>query len=172
MIFWQLFSTFSFIGLFSFGGGYAMVSLVQKEVVVHHAWMSAQEFTNMIAIAEATPGPIAVNTATYAGFKVAGIGGAALANLGLLLPAFIIILALAIILKKNQDNPILEKILFGTRPIVVALIIGAAITLGISNIVDVKGILLCALALCLNLFTKINPVFIILGFGIFGIIMG
>ncbi len=170
MIFLQLLGTFAFIGLFSFGGGYAMLSLIQKEVVVHHAWMSVQEFTNIIAVAEATPGPVAVNTATYVGFKVAGIGGAAIANLGLLLPAFIIIISLAILLKKNKNNPLMDKILFGIKPI--ALIIGAAITLGLSNIIDLQGILLCLIALSLTLFTKIHPVFLILMFGILGIIIG
>ena len=171
MIFLQLLGSFVFIGLFSFGGGYAMVSLIQKEVVVNHAWITMNEFTNIIAIAEATPGPIAINTATYVGFKVAGIGGAAIANLGLLIPAFVIIIAFVLFLRKNQNNPLLDKVLFGIKPIVVALIIGAAITLGISNIVNLQGVLLCALALGLILFTKIHPVLLILLFGILGILI-
>ena len=93
MIYAQLFFTFFVIGLFTFGGGYAMLSLIQNEVVVNHAWITAQEFTDMVAISQMTPGPIGINSATYVGYAVTGnIFGSLVATIAVSLPSFIIIL--------------------------------------------------------------------------------
>jgi len=169
---WELFRTFVFIGFFNFGGGYAMIPLIQKEVVIDHLWLTMGQFTDLVAVAQSTPGPLAVNTATYVGYLTSGILGAALATLGLMLPAFILIISLATILMRNQDKPLLQSALCGLRPIIVALIASSAISLGIGNITDLRGTLLAAIAFVLATFTKVNPVFLILGFGFLGILIG
>ncbi len=169
---WELFSTFVFIGFFSFGGGYAMIPLIQKEVVINHPWLTMGQFTDIVAVAESTPGPLAVNTATYVGYQSSGLLGAAIATLGLMLPAFILIISLATILMRNQDKSLLQSALLGLRPVVVALIASSAISLGMGNITDLLGVFLAVTAFVLAAFTKVHPVFIILGFGLLGILIG
>ena len=90
----QLFLTFVFIGILNFGGGYAMIAFIQNQVVDVHGWLTLQEYTDMLAISQSTPGPVAVNTATYTGFKIGGLPGALLATFGLVVPAYFIILGL------------------------------------------------------------------------------
>ena len=94
-MFWLLFKTFFLIGAFSFGGGYAMLPLIQKEVVTKHAWLTLQQFTDILAVAEMTPGPVAINTATYVGYQTAGFLGSVCATLGVVLPSFLLISTLA-----------------------------------------------------------------------------
>ncbi len=169
MIFWQIFYTFFFISCFSFGGGYAMISLIQEQVVNVHAWLSTQQFLNILAIAEATPGPLAINTATFAGFQSAGILGAVVANLGLLAPAFIIIILLAKIVGRYKDHTYFKAAFKGLRPVVVALIIGAALTLAWQGLSSFLAIILTLVAIALNLFTKTHPILLIFAFGILGL---
>ena len=119
----KLFSTFFNIGLFTFGGGYAMISLMEREVVEKHSWISKEDMSDMIVISESTPGPISVNIATFVGFKVAGFLGAFCSTLGLVLPSFLIIILLSSILDILQDNIIFQNAFFGIRAAVVALIL-------------------------------------------------
>lgn len=169
MIYLQLLLTFSFIGLFSFGGGYAMIPLIQKEIVTVHGWLTLEQFTDIIAVSQSTPGPLAVNAATYVGYQTAGLLGATIATLGLMLPAFILIISLANLLMRHKDKPMLQAALYGLRPVVVALIVGSALSMIPANIVGLSGIIMGLVALALSCFTKIHPVLVLLGCGILGI---
>lgn len=171
MIILQLFLTFAFIGAFSFGGGYGMLPLIQKEVVYSHNWLTVKEFSDILAISEMTPGPIAINSATYVGYTVAGILGSVAATLGVVLPSFIIILTLARIVLKYKENPYFQGAFSGLRPVVVALISGAAIMLGLEVIIDLKSLLLTVIAFTLIFFTKLHPILLILAFGVIGLFL-
>ena len=138
MIFLSLFITFFEIGLFGFGGGYGMLSLIQAEVVHHHAWMTSAEFTNIVAISQMTPGPIGINSATYCGFtavKNAGLGqtmailGSATATFALVLPSFILMILIAKMFLKYMNTPVVQSIFHGLRPAVVGLLAAAALLL-------------------------------------------
>jgi chromate transporter len=166
---WLLFKTFFFIGAFSFGGGYAMLPLIQEAVVTQHAWLTMQQFADILAIAEMTPGPIAINTATYVGYKTAGFTGSLFATLGVVLPSFLLISTLAGLILKNKKSPYFKGAFHGLRPVVVALIVGAALLLSIDTITNINHLLLVLLALGLTLFTKLHPILIILGFGLLGL---
>ena len=169
MVILQIFYVFLIIGVMSFGGGYSMISFIQNLVVVKHGWLSVHEFTDMIAISQATPGPIAVNTATYTGFKIGGIGGAAVANLGLLLPALVIVITISKILAKNSENIYIKSTLAGLKPMAVALIAASAITIGAENILSLYDAVILCIALFLISKLKINPIWVLLIFGVLGI---
>src|SRR5690554_2670040 len=113
MIYLEVFLSFLQIGLFSIGGGYVSLSLIQNQVVDTHKWLSLNEFVDVISIAEMTPGPIAVNSATFVGIKIAGIGGAIIATFGCLLPSFIIMLLFAFLYQKYKKLTVMQGILKG-----------------------------------------------------------
>lgn len=136
MILFELFITFFYIGATTFGGGYAMIPLVRDEVVPR--WLSDAEFINMIAVAEATPGPVAINMATFIGSSEAGILGSALATLGVVLPSFIIILLISSLIKNFLKYKAVGAFLGGVRPVVVGLITGTAITMLCSNLLGLS----------------------------------
>ncbi len=129
MIYLKLFFSFLKIGMFSVGGGYAAMPLIQSEVVSGHGWLSMGEFTDLITIAEMTPGPIAVNSATFVGIRIAGVPGAFAATFGCIFPSCIIVSLLAFIYRKYKNVSVLQNILAGLRPAVVALIAGPGISL-------------------------------------------
>lgn len=128
MIYLKLFLEFFKVGLFTFGGGYAMIPVV-KDVVIKNNWLSIDEFTNMIGICESTPGPLAINMATYVGSIQAGFFGSLLATVGVVLPSYIIILLIAKLLSKIEKNEIIKKIMFGIKPVVVALVLSTGLIL-------------------------------------------
>lgn len=145
MIYLELFLTFFKIGLFTFGGGYAMIPLVESEVV-NNGWLTSEQILNFIAVSESTPGPIAINMATFVGSSQGGIPGAALATLGVVLPSFIIILVIALAMKAWAKNRYVSGVMAGINPIVVGLILatGAATLLmavvsGISDVFSDAG---------------------------------
>ena len=125
MIFFELFYIFLYIGAFTFGGGYAMVPLIQQEVVASHHWISAQLLTDFIGISQMTPGPFAVNIATFIGSTTGGFSGALTATLGVSLPSFIIMLIIAKKFGKMGENPYFQKVMQVLRPVVIALICSA-----------------------------------------------
>lgn len=137
MIYLQLFLSFVQVGLFSIGGGYAAMPLIQNQIVETHAWLSMSEFTDLITIAEMTPGPIAVNSATFVGIRIAGVGGAMIATIGCILPSCFIVSLLAFAYYKYKGVSALQSILSCLRPAVVALIAGAG--LSILNLVLFSG---------------------------------
>lgn len=127
MICFQLFLSFLQIGLFSFGGGYAAMPLIQDQVVTIHGWLSMSEFTDLVTISQMTPGPIAINSATFVGIKIAGLPGAAVATLGCILPSCIIVTLIARLYFKYRNVEIMEGVLNSLRPAVVAMIAAAGI---------------------------------------------
>jgi len=128
MIYLLLFLEFFKIGLFTFGGGFAMIPLVE-EVVLKHGWLSESAFYNFIGVCESTPGPIAINMATYVGSMQGGLLGSIVATLGVVLPSFIIILIIASVLKKFTDNKYFKAFIKGVKPVVVALILSVGVIL-------------------------------------------
>lgn len=129
MIYVQLFFSFLQVGLFSVGGGYAAMPLIQNQVVELHPWLTLQEFTDLITIAEMTPGPIAINSATFVGIRIAGIPGALVATLGCITPALILVSLLAFVYNRYRDLSLLQSVLACLRPVVVALILGAGLSI-------------------------------------------
>ena len=138
MIFWELFYTFCKIGIFNFGGGYAMIALIQSEVVENHAWMTAQEFTDIVAVSQMTPGPLGINVATYAGYTSvinAGYGagwavlGSFLASFAVLLLPFLLLLAVSRFLRQHRDNKDIANILSTLRIAIVGVVAAAALLL-------------------------------------------
>ena len=123
-----LFLEFLKIGLFTFGGGYAMIPLI-KEAVLKHGWLSEEQFLNMIGVSEVTPGPIAINMATYVGSTQAGILGSVICTVGVVLPAFVIMLLISILLKKFMKNRFVQSALHGIKFVAVALIAASALTI-------------------------------------------
>lgn len=129
MIYLELFWSFLQIGLFSFGGGYAAMPLIQGQVVTDHGWLSMTEFTDLITISQMTPGPIAINSATFVGIKIAGIPGALVATIGCILPSCIIVTLVAKLYLKYRNMAVLQGILNSLRPAVVAMIASAGISI-------------------------------------------
>ena len=128
MLLLTLFLEFLKIGLFTFGGGYAMIPLI-KEAVLKHGWLSEEQFLNMIGVSEVTPGPIAINMATYVGSTQAGILGSVICTVGVVLPAFVIMLLISILLKKFMKNRFVQSALHGIKFVAVALIAASALTI-------------------------------------------
>lgn len=129
MIYLELFWSFLQIGLFSFGGGYAAMPLIQGQVVTDHGWLSMTEFTDLITISQMTPGPIAINSATFVGIKIAGIPGALVATIGCILPSCIIVTLVAKLYLKYRNMAVLQGLLNSLRPAVVAMIASAGISI-------------------------------------------
>ncbi|MDO4293382.1 MAG: chromate transporter [Eubacteriales bacterium] len=132
MIYWQLFLSFLQIGMFSFGGGYAALPLIQGQVVTGHQWLTQSEFTDLITISQMTPGPIAVNSATFVGTRLAGFGGAAAATLGCILPSCVLVTLLAWLYLRYRKLSLLQGVLDTLRPAVVAMIAAAGVSIMIT----------------------------------------
>ena len=138
MIYLQLFLTFLQIGLFGFGGGYGMLSLIQTETVVNHHWLSSPEFTNIVAISQMTPGPIGINSATYCGYAAAhnagytgamAVLGSVTATVALVLPSLVIMILISRMFLRYMDTPLVQSVFLGLRPAVVGLLAAAALML-------------------------------------------
>ena len=167
MIFLELFMTFVIIGIFSIGGGYAMLSLIQNKVVTVHGWISDGTFTDIVAISQMTPGPIGINSATYIGYEVLANSGASeflcilgsfTATFAVVLPSFIIVLALCKVYDRWKDHYMFKGIMSGLKPAVLGLIGTAALSLATpENFIDWKSFMLCILAFIALFFKKIGP---------------
>lgn len=180
MIYLQLFWSFFQIGLFSFGGGFAAMPLIQSQVVNNHGWLTLTEFTNLITISEMTPGPIAINAATFVGTQIAGLGGALVSTFGCILPSCIIVSLLAWLYGKYKEMVVIKGVLAGLRPTVVALIFSAGLSIFVLAFwgqrgftwdiasMDFIALSLFAVGLFLLRKFKLNPIFIMLGSGIIG----
>ena len=180
MIYFELFFSFFKIGLFSFGGGYAAMSLIQNQVVTLHHWLEMSEFADLITIAEMTPGPIAVNSATFVGQRLGGFPGAIICTLGCIAPSLIIVLLLSWLYCKYSNLDTVQGVLGGLRPAVIAMIAGAGLTIlllalfgtswqnvHISDFRVIEGVLFAASLFLLRKF-KVNPILIIFGSGFVG----
>lgn len=139
MIYLQLFFSFLMIGTVSFGGGYGMISLI-RETVLSYGWLSEEEFLNFIAVSESTPGPLAVNMATFIGSSQGGILGSFFATIGVVMPSFFIILLIAALLKNFMKYAGVQAFLSGIRPCVVAMILSTAVTMGLGTLFSVRSV--------------------------------
>jgi len=158
----DLFMTFFKIGAFTIGGGYAMLPLIQREVVETHQWISEDEFIDILAIAEATPGPVAINTSTYVGYKMAGVKGSLICTLGTVLPSFTIILLIVKFFWQYRQNPLIEKVFLGIRPAVAALIFSAVYKIGKHMEITTVHLIITGLTILAILLLDISPIYIIL----------
>jgi len=175
-IFWSFFQ----IGMFSIGGGMAAMPLIQNQVVDLNHWMTLTEFTDLITIAEMTPGPIAINSATFVGIRIAGIPGALIATIGCVLPSCVIVSILAWIYFKYKDLTVIQGLLSGLRPAVVALIATAGLSIFVLAVwgengfslnpqaINLVSVLLFSIAVFILRKWKPNPIFVMLGCGIIG----
>ena len=177
MIYLQLFLSFLQIGLFSFGGGYAAMPLIQSQVVTPHGWLSMSEFTDLITISQMTPGPIAINSATFVGIKIAGLPGALVATIGCILPSCILVTLIAGLYLKYQNVNALQSVLNSLRPAVVAMIASAGISILVTAfwssethavLAETNWTLVIIFAVCILLLRKfkMNPVWVMLLAGI------
>jgi len=173
MLILNIFLSFFKIGLFSFGGGYVMLPLIEKEIIQGNAWLTHSQFIDIIAIAEMTPGPVSINLATFVGYKIAGIPGAFVSTIGVIMPSLVIILILVKFLSKFYELPIVQSIFRGLRPAIIALIGLAFIMVAETSIFfdDLRSIGIAVAAFIVLTLTRINPVLIILGGGLAGFIL-
>lgn len=182
MIYLTLFWTFFKIGLFTFGGGYAMIPLIQSEVI-GHGWMTQESIVNFIAVSESTPGPFAVNISTYVGAVTGGFGGAFCATVGVVLPSFLIILAVAKFFSSFQCNRLVKGSMNGLRPAVIGLIGSAAVSVGQTVFLPSRGMeslfsyatgvsLIVFLLALLAVWKKLHPIIIIAASAVLGIAGG
>lgn len=164
----DIFLTFFKIGAFTIGGGYAMLPIIQKEVVENKKWLGEEEFLDSIAVTNSLPGPLAINCATFVGYKTAGFAGAASAALGAVMPSFLIILVIAIFFGTIQENAIVGSIFAGVRPAVVALIVYALVKLVKSMGINFVNISISLAVLLLILLMNFHPIVTIIICGTLG----
>lgn len=181
MIYLELFWAFFQVGLFSIGGGYAALPLIQTRIVDAHGWLTLTEFTDVVTISQMTPGPIGINAATFVGTRVAGLTGSLVATAGCVAPSFIIVLALAYIYVRYNNLKIIQGVLSGLRPAVVGLIAASGLSIVILSIwdgakpsfnpmsVDWFAAILFALGLFVMRKWKSNPIYVMLGTGAVGL---
>ncbi len=180
MIYLNLFWAFFQVGLFSFGGGYAALPLIQNQVVNNYGWLTMSEFSDIITISQMTPGPIAINSATFVGIRIAGIGGAVVATFSSILPSCIIVLILAVLYKKYKDLKYVQGVLKSLQPAVVGMIAAAGLGIIVNALwngntvsLDIKSINLVVAGLMVIFVVvlrkvKLNPSIVILGAGLVG----
>ncbi len=163
MIYLQLFLSYLKIGFFGFGGGYAMLSLIQQEVVVSRGWITNAQFTDIVAISQMTPGPIAINSATYIGYEVGGVFGSVLATTAVSMPCFVIMLALARFYLRARNNPYMTGAMDAMKPILIGMIASAALLLMFpsdssgASFIDAWSWIIFAVCLVMSYF-KVNPI--------------
>lgn len=166
----SLFITFFKIGAFTFGGGYAMIPLIQKEVAEEKGWITDEEILDVIAIAESTPGPIAINSATFVGYKVCGFAGAFFSTLGVVIPSFVIILLISFLLREFAELKPVKYAFFGVRAGVLALVLKAFVTMSKKCPKNIVSYILAALAFIIVVLFDINVIYIILGCAVIGLV--
>ncbi len=167
----DIFWVFLKIGSFTFGGGYAMIPLIEEEIVNKKKWVTSNEIIDLFAIAESIPGAIAINTATFIGYKISGRKGAIAANIGVILPSLTIITLIASVFSKFQNDPNVQAALLGIRSCVVALILMAAVSVGKKAIKDKITFLVAILAMVSIAFLDIHPIFAIISGAVIGLVI-
>ena len=167
----EIFFSFFKIGSFTLGGGYAMIPLIEREVVHGRGWIDANEIVDYFAVSQSIPGAIAINSAILIGYKTAGKKGAITAATGVILPSFLIIIIIASFFTRFQDYPIVKAAFSGIRAAVVALIASAAFKIGKSSVKDAIGLIIAAIAMIIVTFLNIHAIFTIIGGALFGLLM-
>lgn len=168
MIYVQLFISFFTIGLFSFGGGYAMLPMIEQEVIQKHAWVSTNAFFDIVAISQVTPGPIAINSATFLGYKTAGVFGATVATFGVILPSFFIITGISKMLDKFKESKYVEYAFKGIRPAVIGLIASACVSITKTSVKDIYGVSIMVVSFIMLSKKILNPIYVICIAGVLG----
>lgn len=166
----ELFLTFMMIGAFTFGGGYAMIPLIQKEVCENKKWLNEKEISDIVAISESTPGPIAINAATFVGYHTAGFPGACMATLGVVLPSFLIISLISLVLTQFRSIKPVRYAFMGIRAAVLALILKALWMMFKSAKKNAVSYCMMGVSLILTAFLRIDAVIVIIGCGVFGLL--
>lgn len=160
---WDLFFTFARIGLFTFGGGYAMLPMIQREVVERKKWATEQQVLDYYALGQATPGIIAVNTATFLGYDRRGVVGGIVATLGMIFPSLVLIITLATLIAQAQEVTVVQHAFRGIRIAVVVLIVHTVLKMARRTVTSVRGGVLFAAALVLISLAGISPAFVVIG---------
>ena len=175
MIYLQLFWAYLKIGIFGFGGGYAMLSMIQFEIVEHYQWMSMEEFADIVALSQMTPGPVSINIATFVGYTVGGFWGSMLATFAIVLPSLLLLLFVLKFLFKNKDNYIVKTTLSSMKPVIAGLIFVAALMMmNPSSFADAGlhgsniSVIICAVTFVCVFWAKINPILLIIASGLVG----
>ena len=174
MIYLKLFISYLKIGFFGFGGGYAMLSLIQNEIVVQNGWLTNAEFADIVAISQMTPGPIAINSATYVGYSIAGFWGAVVATISVCMPALTLMILITKFFLRLRNNHVFSSVIMAMRPVVVGMIISAALLLLFpssnegASFIDAWSWLLFGVA-CYLSYRKTNPILLILLSAVAGI---
>lgn len=176
MIFLNLFLSFFKIGLFSFGGGYAMIPLI-ADVITKNLWLHHEEFVQIIGISQMTPGPVAINSATYVGYKTAGILGSASATLGVALPSLLLIMFISKFFFKYSNHPMVKSIFTGVRPVVTGLILSSALVMAKTTIFvkttdtidfNFETFIIMIIIMAIMFFKKVHPILLIIISGFIG----
>lgn len=166
----RLYLAFLKIGTFSFGGGYAMLPFIQKEIVEKNNWISMSEFTDIIGISQMTPGPVAINSATFVGYKVGGVFGSIVATLGVITTSFILVTVINKLLNKFKESKVIKATLLGMRPILIALIIYAFFDLAKEAYIDIKSIIITLIIGVILLSKKVHPILVIVIAAVLGMV--
>jgi chromate transporter len=172
MMLLSMFLTFCKIGLFSFGGGYAILAMIQQEVVTKNAWITSSEFADMVAISQMTPGPIAINAATFIGYRQGGIPGSLVCTLGVILPSIILMLTITFTYIKLAKLPWFQNIFQKLRFVTLGLIAAAMILIGKNSFPDFFSVIIFVAALFVSWRWKTNPIYLLLGAAVIGMILG
>ena len=167
----KLFISFLKIGTFSFGGGYAMLPFIEREIVDNHNWININEFMDIIGISQMTPGPIAINSATFVGYKLSGVIGSIMATLGVIFTSFILVSIISKMLEKFKESSVIKAALLGMRPVLIALIIKAFIDLAKESYLDLKSIIIASIIGLVLLSKKVHPILVIVISAIIGLVV-
>lgn len=168
---WELFSAFTRIGVLTFGGGVAMLPMLEKECIEKHSWATEDEMLDYFAIGQCTPGVIAVNTATFIGYKTRGTIGGIIATLGVVFPSFVIITAMASVLKAFQDNAYVAKAFSGIRVAVCALMLSAVIRLAKKAVTNIPTAVIAIISLVVQVFFGVSPIIVVISAIALGLIV-
>ena len=176
MIYLQLFLSYLKIGFFGFGGGYAMLSLIQNEIVEQRGWLTTTQFADIVAVSQITPGPIAINSATYIGYTVAGFGGSVIATFAVCLPSLTLMLMLTRFFLRHRENRYIKSVVKSVGPVVVGMIASAALLMMFprsgnnENFTDIWSWILFAACLY-GSYRKVNPILMILTSAFVGVLL-
>lgn len=163
MILIKLFITFLKVGLFTIGSGYSMLVLAQRYVVENYRWLTSEEFTDVVSMAEVTPGPIMINLATFVGSRVAGLKGAVFATLGLIVIPFLCIYLISINYDKFKDYTLIQKIMKVIRPMAIGFITVAILKLLRTSVTDLRSAVVAILVIIITYIFKVNPIYTVIG---------
>lgn len=167
----RLFLAFMKIGAFSFGGGYAMIPFIEQEVIFRHGWITLDRFLDVMAISAITPGPVAINAATFIGYQVGEVAGSVIATTAVVLPSFAIMLVAGLLLSRYKDFALTKRMFSGIRPVAFALIAAAVISTGTTVTQDLASVLIALASFFIVTFTKTHPVLVLLASGAAGLLL-